>query len=95
MWDLIYKPSVYTAGSRPLSPPGNLMGENLQAHWDRPRVSNEMTQGEVREKWKGDHGRRLLTLLLPSISLRSPVGAQGWRPCMQRHTWASGAFRAF
>lgn len=53
MWDLIYKPLVYTAGFRPLSPPGNLMGENLQAHLDRPRVSNEMTCGEGGEEGGG------------------------------------------
>ena len=76
MWDLIYKPLVvYPAGFRPLSPPGNLMGVNLQAHLDRPRVSNEMTWGEGGEERGG--GRRLWPVLLPSISLRSRLDAEG------------------
>lgn len=87
MWDLIYKPLVYTAGYRPFSPPGNLMGENLQAHLDRPRVSNEMTRAEGGGERGG--GRWLLTVLLPSISLRSLVSAKGQGPFTQSHTWAS------
>lgn len=56
------------------------MGQHRQAHLDRPRASIAMTLAE----WaKLERGGRLLAVSLPSISLKSGMGAEGWEPCLQ------------
>lgn len=48
------------------------MGQHRQAHLDR-----------LAEWAKLERGGRLLAVSLPSISLKSGMGAEGWEPCLQ------------